>query len=210
MTPRQLDVAHEFCERVGTTDLLAYLGLSPDAAVEEAKAALKARRRKMQGMQSNPKFRDEARLLIKHFQVLDAVLADPAAHTKDMAGRRESTQLPILEMTIRGVLAGGALSSEQESYLRNNARDLGVSDDVFSALLVRLQQEMIHGGTKRGNTPPVVPSRLAAPTARHPPRPARSVPRPPSSSSRSISRTGRSRTSRSPACARTCRCPPPR
>lgn len=165
MTPRQLDVAHEFCERVGTADLLGYLGLSSDAAPEEAKAALKARRRKMQGMQSNPKFRDEARLLIKHFQVLDAVLAEPHTHVKDMAGRRESTQLPILEMTIRGVLAGGPLSAEQESYLRNNARDLGVSDDVFSALLVRLQGEMSQGA-RRPSNPPVVPRNLAESASR--------------------------------------------
>ena len=161
MTPRQLDVAHEFCERVGTADLLAYLGLSSDAQPADAKAALKAQRRKMQGMQSNPKYRDEARLLIKHFQVLDAVLAEPTAHVRDMASRRESTHLPILEMTIRGVLAGGPLSAEQESYLRNNARDLGVSDDTFSSLLVRVQHEMGPSGHKRAEAPPAVPRSLA-------------------------------------------------
>jgi len=141
VTPRQLDVAHEFCERVSADDLLDYLGLAADASPDEARAALKARRRKMQGMQSNPKFRDEARLLIRTFQALDAVLGDPAAHVRDMARRRESSHLPILEMTIRGVLTGGPLTAEQEAYLRANAAELGVSAGSFDALLRRLQVE---------------------------------------------------------------------
>lgn len=141
MTPRQLDLAHEFCERVGKADLLDYLELGADASSEDARAALKARRRKMQGMQSNPKFRDEARLLIRNFQALDAVLAEPSEHVRDMGRRRESNHLPILEMTIRGVLAGGPLTTEQEAYLRANARELGVSESSFDALLARLQAE---------------------------------------------------------------------
>lgn len=160
MTPRQLDLAHEFCEKVSADDLLDYLGLATDASTDEARAALKAKRRKMQGMQSNPKFRDEARLLIRHFQSLDAVLAEPSTHVRDMARRRESSHLPILEMTIRGVLAGGPLSGEQQAYLRSNAADLGVSEGTFDALLHRLQQE-IHG--EGSDTPRTGPSRSKVP-----------------------------------------------
>lgn len=155
MTPRQLDLAHEFCEKVSADDLLDYLGLAPDASADEARAALKAKRRKMQGMQSNPKFRDEARLLIRHFQSLDAVLAEPSTHVRDMARRRESSHLPILEMTIRGVLAGGPLTSEQENYLRSNAAELGVSARTFDALLHRLQVESEGEGPATPRTGPI-------------------------------------------------------
>lgn len=141
MSARQLDLAREFCEKVGANDLLDYLGLDASVSPDEAQAALKARRRKMQGQQSNPKYRDEARNLIRQFQTLDAVLADPTEHVKDMAQRRESVHLPILEMTIKGVLAGGTLTVEQEDYLRSNAKELGVSEATFDDLLRRLQKD---------------------------------------------------------------------
>lgn len=179
MTPRQLDVAHEFCERVSVDDLLDYLGLAADASADEARAALKARRRKMQGMQSNPKFRDEARLLIRNFQALDAVLGNPGAHVRDMATRRESTHLPILEMTIRGVLTGGSLSSEQEAYLRANAAELGVSNNSFDQLLRRLQVETHTERSKPGPTGETATPEARPPTKKPPSKEARSTMVPP-------------------------------
>ena len=140
MTPRQLDLAAEFCERVGAADLLQYLGIEADSAPDDARAALKARRRKMQGMQANPKYADEARLLIKHFQTLDAVLANPPLQVQDMAKRQEAKNLPALELSIKTALAGGPLSPEQTRYMRSSARDLGVSDAAFDRLLQRLQR----------------------------------------------------------------------
>jgi len=161
MSERQLELAREFCEKVGAQDLLAYLGLDATATTEEAQAALKAQRRKMQGQQSNPKYKDEARQLIRQFQTLDAVLASPAAHLEDMAKSRESVHLPILEMTIKGVLAGGPLSRDQEDYLRANAKELGVSNSTFDDLLRRLQKHGTLSPAKgRVNTPPPSPGAL--------------------------------------------------
>ena len=110
MDSRNYELAAEFCQLVGTPDLLAYLGVEMDAGTAETRTKLKSRRKYMQGMQSNPKYRSEALYLIKHFAALDAVLANPAAYLKDAVKRAESVHLPVLEMTIRSVLAGGAVS----------------------------------------------------------------------------------------------------
>ena len=141
MDSRNYELAAEFCKLVGAPDLLAYLGTGTDLGAGETRTKLKSRRKYMQGMQSNPKYRNEALYLIKHFSALDAVLADPIIYLKDAAKRAESVHIPILEMTIRGVLAGGSLSADQEDYLRRNALELGVTEDTFDDILERLASD---------------------------------------------------------------------
>ncbi len=141
MESRNLDLADQFCKLVGKPHLLAYLGLTEDASPEAAKKKLKARRKYMQGMQSNPKYKNEAIFLIKNFSALSKVLDTPIPYLKDAKRRAESQHLPVLEMTIKGVLAGGSLTHEQEDYLRRNALELGVSDVTFEEVLDRLCRE---------------------------------------------------------------------
>jgi len=138
MDNRNLDLAAEFCKLVGKTHLLAYLGLPDDASPEAAQKKFKARRKYMQGMQSNPKYKTEAIFLIKNFGALSKVLESPIPYIKDANRRAESQHLPVLEMTIKGVLAGGSLTHEQEDYLRRNAVELGVSEATFEDVLARL------------------------------------------------------------------------
>ena len=121
MNSRNLDLAAQFCELVNKPHLLEYLGLPEDASPDAAQKKLKARRKYMQGMQSNPKYKSEAIFLIKNFGALSRVLEDPIPYLKDAKRRAESKHLPVLEMTIKGVLAGGSLTHEQEDYLRRNA-----------------------------------------------------------------------------------------
>jgi len=154
MDTRNYELAAEFCKLVGTPDLLAYLGVDADAGTVESRNKLKSRRKYMQGMQSNPKYRSEALYLIKHFSALDAVLANPTAYIKDAVKRAESVHLPVLEMTIRGVLAGGSLSADQEEYLRRNALELGVSAQSFDEILARMAKE---ANIKRPSGPPSLP-----------------------------------------------------
>jgi len=155
MDSRNYEFASEFCKLVGTPDLLAYLGVASDVDAGEARKKLKSRRKYMQGMQSNPKYRNEALYLIKHFSALDAVLALPAVYLKDAAKRAESVHLPILEMTIKGVLAGGSLSADQEEYLRRNALELGVTESTFEEILGRLAAD---ASVKRpGGAPSIIP-----------------------------------------------------
>lgn len=141
MDRRTLDVAAEFCKLTGTRDLLEYLGLEEPVEPDVARTALKDRRKFMQGMQANPKYKQQALFLIKNFKVLDEVLTDPAAHAADMHHRAESAHLPVLEMTIKGVLTAGKLNRDQVDYLRRNAVELGVSPATFEQMLQRLAKE---------------------------------------------------------------------
>jgi hypothetical protein len=159
MDSRNLDLAAEFCKLVGSPNLLEYLGLSPGAEPGEARAKLKSRRKFMQGMQGNPKYKKEALFLIKHFSALNDVLGNPEEYLSDARRRAESEHLPVLEMTIRGVLAAGGLNAEQEAYLRRNAVELGVSEQTFREMLARLASEAgvpLKGGLP---TPPPPPGR---------------------------------------------------
>lgn len=138
MDPRHLELAAEFATLTGTTDLIAYLGLPPGATTAEAKASLRARRKKMQGMQANPKYRREAVFLIKHSSAFEALLEDMDSYKQATIDIHEAGQVPILEMAIQGALAGGALSQEQKNHLREMARKLSISDGTFDATLERL------------------------------------------------------------------------
>jgi hypothetical protein len=144
MDSRKLDLAAEFCGIVGTGDLFEYLGLSPDSASpEEARAALKLRRRKMQGMQANPKYKAQAIFLIKNFANLDEVLREPAAHLQDAKKRSSSEKLPVLEMSIRTALAGGGtIAPDQEAYLRRTADELGIEHGMYDQLVREITEEM--------------------------------------------------------------------
>ena len=132
---RDLSVAEDFCKLVQTDDLFDYLGLPKSATAEESKAALTKKRKYMQGMQGNPKFKDSARFLIKNYRVLERVLDDPAAHLAAAQRAREQAKLPMLEFALSGVLADGVLSTEEESWLRTAAIDLGISEDTYERVL---------------------------------------------------------------------------
>lgn len=141
MRPEDLELAAEFCKMVGVPDLLTYLGLDEQTDPTEIRVQLKARRKFMQGMQSNPKYKREALFLIKNFSSLNEVLADLPAYLGDAHRRAESEHLPVIEMTVRGVLAGGSVSEDQLDYLRRNATELGVSEATFTELLDRVGGE---------------------------------------------------------------------
>jgi hypothetical protein len=142
MNVEDLEAAAEFCKHVGAPNLLVYLGLDERVDAAEVRGKLKSRRKFMQGMQGNPKYKREALLLIKHFQNLNDAVADVTEYLADARRRSESEHLPIIEMTVRGVLAGGGLTPDQEDYLRRNALELGVSEQTFRELLVRLAKEL--------------------------------------------------------------------
>lgn len=150
MDPRTLNLGAEFCRLVQAPNLHSYLEASPDALPEDLRARLTQRRKLMQGMQSNPKYKQEALFLIKNFGKLDALLSEPQDHLADMERRSESTHLPVLEMTIRSALSGGSLSAEQVAFLEKNAVELGVSPSTFSEILARLAQQ--HAVTLPGET----------------------------------------------------------
>ena len=141
MSPQDLDLAADFCKLVGAPHLVAYLGAQETDEPMAVQAKLKSRRRFMQGMQGNPKYKREALFLIRHYSTLHQVLDDVEAYLADARDRSESVHLPVLEMTIRGILAAGAPTSEQTEYLRRNAVELGVSDATFERVLTKAAEE---------------------------------------------------------------------
>jgi DnaJ-domain-containing protein 1 len=160
---KHLDAGAELCGIVGSPDLLAWLGLAPEADEATALEALRARRRRMQGMQANPKFRDEALFLIKHFQAIQDAVADRAAHLEDMRLRHVQAQLPALDATIRGALAGKtALTRDQQAFLHHNATELGIDDATFERELDKICAE--YGVPRPGAPPPV---EVPTPAAQH-------------------------------------------
>lgn len=160
MTAEDLEVAAEFCKSVGAPNLLTYLGLDERADAAEVRNKLKSRRKFMQGMQGNPKYKREALLLIKHFQNLNDAVGSVSEYLADARRRSESEHLPIIEMTVRGVLAGGGLTPDQEDYLRRNALELGVTDQTFRELLVRVAKELaVPVKSPKDPTPAPPPSR---------------------------------------------------
>lgn len=168
---RQMEVAAEFCRVAGKSDLYEYLGLNPTCTAEEAQEALKRKRKYMQGMQSNPKYKTEAVQFIKNYATFQSMLADPASYTRDIANVQERKNLPVLEMSIKSALKGGDLSNEQVDYLRRNAGQLGIGEDTFIGTLNKLITETgtkLPGGSRQPSLPPPpsnIPHRTVTPTS---------------------------------------------
>ena len=141
MDPRSLDLAAELCALVGAPSLFVYLEATEATDAAELRSRLKKRRKYMQGMQGNPKYKQEAVFLIKHFSALHDVLDDVSAYKADLRRRAESEHLPVLEMTIRGVLASGGLNADQYNFLRHNAIQLGIAEATFEEALRRAASE---------------------------------------------------------------------
>lgn len=135
MEPGDLETAASFCQIVQSADLLEYLGLPRDATGPAVSAALAERRRRLQGMQNNPKYRESARFLLKRYQALTRVAADPATHLEHARLQREADLLPTLQMAIDSVLANGTLTDAEEQFVRRAALSLGVSQATYERVL---------------------------------------------------------------------------
>src|SRR5689334_11813230 len=118
MDDEALRAAAHLSRLVDAPDLLTWLGVGRGASATDARAALERERKRMQSMQGNPKFKEVAKHLIKSFRKLEEVVADPAAYLATVESEQATTQLPLLELAIDGVLADGVLTAEEESFVR--------------------------------------------------------------------------------------------
>ena len=130
MDGNALTIAADFCEVAGATNLLTFLGVTPETPVADRVAKLQQERRRMQGMQGNPKYKDQARFFIKHRALLEEVVRSPLPHLDDMRKRQAHGTLPTLIMAIDGILADGRISPEEYIYARDLASTLGVNTTV--------------------------------------------------------------------------------
>lgn len=141
MERREFELAHEFCQLVKASDLLDYLKLPPDTSADDAKQALQRQRKKMQSMQHNPKYKDAAKFLIKHYRLFESMLADPDEYLDEVRGAKESERLPILEIAIDSVLADGVLTVEELEFVRASALELGISTATYRSVLEERARE---------------------------------------------------------------------
>ncbi|MBX2797354.1 MAG: methyltransferase domain-containing protein [Myxococcales bacterium] len=136
LQPGDLEAASELCAIVQTADLFEYLGVSAEAEHEELLLALTRKRRRLQGMQGNPKFRESASFLIKNYRRLQRVLHHPDAHVRSMRSAREEEHVAMLHLALGGVLADGRLTVEEEAFLRQAAIQLGISEPRYEQELL--------------------------------------------------------------------------
>lgn len=131
MEPRYLELASELCDLAHKPDLFAVLDISEDADADTAQDALAVFRRKMQGMQANPKWRDTARFAIKHHKAIAEVLREPDSYRAHVRRKAEDATLPSLLLAIDGILADGIISEAEERFARELALNLGISEETF-------------------------------------------------------------------------------
>ncbi|MBN2799999.1 MAG: methyltransferase domain-containing protein [Deltaproteobacteria bacterium] len=127
MDERDLIAAAEFCQLVESSDLLEYLGLSKAASPDECQSALGEKRKRLQSMQANPKYKDSAKLFLKSFRAFQRVLESPGEHLDYARRQREEARMPMLHFAIDSVLADGAISHMEEAFVRKTALELGIS-----------------------------------------------------------------------------------
>lgn len=130
-----LHAASEFCRLVQAANLFEYLGVEPTAPTEDVLEAFAKRRRRMQSMQANPKYRESATFLIKNFRTLERVLANPELHLRQMRREREDEQIPMLELALQSAMMKGKLSANEETFLRQAAVKLGISEERYEEVL---------------------------------------------------------------------------
>ncbi len=162
MDDRDLQTAAEFCALVESADLFEYLGLLRTSTSEEAREALAKKRKYMQSMQNNPKFKHSAKFLIKSFRALDRVLAEPVEHLKRMRSLREDAMLPTLVMVINAVLADGRMTAPEKVFAEGIAEELGISAERYEQVLA--ERAAVTGATIDGVTTPAGPKVTGAET----------------------------------------------
>lgn len=135
MEPRYLELAAELCDLAKAGSLFELIDADADADIEVLADAHAAFRRRMQGMQANPKWKDVARFAIKHHKAIQDVLNDPETYREHLVAKAEQESLPSLHLAIDGILADGIVSEAEERYARELAANLGISEETFQRVL---------------------------------------------------------------------------
>ncbi|MEO0604452.1 MAG: hypothetical protein AAF211_23665 [Myxococcota bacterium] len=163
----RLQVAAELCRLSRMPNLAVYLRQEVDAPADRLLGALDVRRRILQGRASNPKYRQEAALVMHHYALLVDVCKDLGPHLEDMADRAEARHFAAIEMMLRGLLATGPLAPSRIARLREGAVSLGVRpakfDQVVSELMARLRPDEVEEDdevTEPGSPPEPSPTSL--------------------------------------------------
>jgi SAM-dependent methyltransferase len=135
MDARDLELASQYCKLSNADDLFVAFDVAVDITADDAVDCVAKQRKRMQSMQSNPKYKDRAKFLLKHHRAIAAVLQKAEIYRESLASDRESESLPILEMAIDGMLIDGSISAREEKYVREMAANLGISAETAEEVL---------------------------------------------------------------------------
>ncbi|MEN9787608.1 MAG: DnaJ domain [Pseudomonadota bacterium] len=131
MERRELEEIERFLQGVGKPSLYTYLGVSPEDEVQDVDSALRRKRSWAQAQQANPRFRDEAQFVMRHYGLLHRVMIEDAdawrLHVHDGLISRAIDQ--IAEMA-RSMVSNGFLSAASETEVMERARVLGLDLDI--------------------------------------------------------------------------------
>ena len=78
------------------------------------------------------------------------------ARCQALADERTSSQIPLLELAIDGVLADGVLTPEEASFVRDQALRLGIAEELFNKIL-RERCQALGVAIPEAQSPPTIP-----------------------------------------------------
>ncbi|MCB9758530.1 MAG: hypothetical protein H6739_01690 [Alphaproteobacteria bacterium] len=132
-----------FLKDVGQSSLFDYYGLPRDADDGAIADAILARRKWAQSQQANPKFKNEARWLIRNHGLVQRVLLERRkAYLRQVEKRKLSRNLEILSLFVRGTMATGRLSPEAARAVREEAKKLSIPESYADKLIEKLAGEL--------------------------------------------------------------------
>jgi hypothetical protein len=157
-----------FLAEVGRESLFDYYGASPDAEDAELSSLISARRRWAQAQQANPKFRNEARWLIRNQAAIkNALLEERAAYRQHLDEGAEDKNLELLSLFIRGTMFSGRFTPDAEQAIRRQAERLAIPEEVLNQRIEELLQQ---NDAVRAREAPKAPA-PPPPPPQTPPRP---------------------------------------
>ncbi len=162
---RPLQAAAELCRLTGKANLADFLGQPRDAPPAALLRALDQRKRWLQSMLTNPKYRLQAAFVLRHAAALREVCEDPEPHFQEMVEQAEQRHLPAIERMLQGLYTAGPIAPRRLDELRRGASELGVRGESFDRVLASVEQRTMTAHRPR-------PRRTKAPT----PRPRRPEP----------------------------------
>lgn len=147
------DVA-AFLRLVGHHSLFDYFGLDRQDEGHRARDAIESRRRWAQAQQSNPKFQDEARWLLRnHNLVLQVLVERRDDYLRQLESRRTRRSVEQFDLFVQGSLASGVDSVELERAAEVQARALGLAPELAQEHLAQARANLRpagEGGPRRG------------------------------------------------------------
>jgi curved DNA-binding protein CbpA len=139
---RDFEQIDRFLIKVGKGSLFEYYKLGTSTTENRLERAVSKRRNWAQGMQANPKYREEALWLIKNNKLVKRTLIDDrVAYLEALTIRVDNKSLETLTLFIKGTLASGVLTPEGEAAIHRQGQGLNLAREKVERCIERLLEE---------------------------------------------------------------------